>query len=524
MSDIVEICPQCGKIFSEKFEKCSECGSSFDLTEIKTRREDWLKHRKKDGFLTMALKTVAEADFSQIDSALVQAVLRCGDFEALKKVVASGYDNWNVPELLMAAIKAPFPEIMTFLKRTGVDFDRFFADLTAGKLYMSDDLSAPPKKIDKKTASERLRKAIESGSLKKAEYWLQNGADVNYCPYTEKDIDPQKHIWYMHTLPMISQARSLKMAQLLVAHGAKLNDWRILYYMTEYSCCKVDLIQFLVENGAKYCLDKPERNLLATSASDGDLKKFKYIHSLGFDINTGMNTFLFRKNPLRLAVEHGHNDILRYLLENGAKTNIDNKKDDLFNNIGGNETDFLKCLNVLLEFNIDIGRCCLLETAAKKGMLKAAKFLLDHGCPVETYSQDEKRVINFPLLWCVDYDSENKLEMIDLLVSYGASINGIWQYNGSPLREAVTKLEPATVEKLLQHGADPNLQDNKMRELLLDVLYQKPQTKVLKIVKLLVEHGANTKVTFLNSTLLQIARERELPKVVEYFKEIGLKR
>ena len=56
MSDFIEICPQCGKVFFEVQENCS-CGGSFDLTEIKARREKWLKSMKKDGFLTMALKT-----------------------------------------------------------------------------------------------------------------------------------------------------------------------------------------------------------------------------------------------------------------------------------------------------------------------------------------------------------------------------------------------------------------------------------------------------------------------------------
>ena len=110
---------------------------------------------KKNGFLADALKTVAEADFSTVDGNLVRAVLRCGDFEALKKVVLTGYDQWNRLELLMAAIKAPFPEMMAFLTGQGVDFGTFFENLTAGKLYAVSDGAAPiaSESVDTKTAS-----------------------------------------------------------------------------------------------------------------------------------------------------------------------------------------------------------------------------------------------------------------------------------------------------------------------------------------------------------------------------------
>ena len=297
MNDFIEICPQCGKVYWEPCQKCDQCNSTFDLTEVNARHQEWLKFRKKDGFVSAAVKIVAEADFTNIDSKLVEAVFLSGDFEALKKVVAAGYDHWDSPELLMAAIRAPLPEMMAFLKRTNVDLEHFFANLTAGKFYMLGDVSAAPKKVDKMTAYTRLRNAVEAGNIKKVKFWLQNGADVNFCPYTEADIDVKKHIWYIHTLPIISFARSLKMAELLVANGAKLDDWRILPYVTHYS--NLAVVRCLVENGAKYFTGKPERNLLCDAAFNGNLKLFKYLHGLGFDLNKGANDR--GENPLRIA-------------------------------------------------------------------------------------------------------------------------------------------------------------------------------------------------------------------------------
>ena len=521
MSYVAEICPKCGKVFYEMQDNCS-CGENFDLTGFKSRREKWLKSMKKDGFLTMALKTVAEADFSQIDFALVQAVLRCGDFEALKKVVASGYDNWDMPELLMAAIKAPFPEIMAFLKARNVDYESFFKRLTAGEYYAVCEhfVSAAPAPVDTQKASEKLRTAIEYGSIKRAEYWLNNGGDVNFLP--PRKNDGKKESWYVYDeLPMIACVRSVAMAKLLISHGAKLKDWRILHHICFSS--RLDLIRYLVEQGAKYCVDNPERNLLTEVAYNGNTELFKYIHSLGFDMNNG--TDRQGKTPLRIAAEHANSEVIEYLLQNGAKKNIgDAKFGPFYLSIAGEDKKMLKSLKVLTKFNIDIKHCEILDRAASRMNLKSAKYLLENGCPVEKFCPDGKRISIFPLrslMWRLE---NNQLEMIELFLSYGASINGVDQYGNSPLRSAIRSVNPEVVEKLLQNGADPNLQDNGDREFLIEALYQKPQTKVLKMVKLLVEHGANTKVTHFHNTPMQIARSQEYYKVVEYFRSLGLKR
>ena len=115
------------------------------------------------------------------------------------------------------------------------------------------------------------------GDVKKAGFWLQNGGDVNFLEHTE--IDLKKGIWYEDILPIISHVRSLKMAELLVSHGAKMTDWRILPYVVEYGGRDSNVVRYLVEHGAKYCL-------------------------------------------MRIAAEWGNSEILEYLLANGAKINI----------------------------------------------------------------------------------------------------------------------------------------------------------------------------------------------------------
>ena len=113
--------------------------------------------------------------------------------------------------------------------------------------------------------------------------------------------------------------------------------------------------------------------------------------------------------------------------------------------------------------------------------------------------------------------------MIDLLISHGASVNGFDRYLGTPLRSAVKHLEPEVAEKLIRCGADVNLHRENERSNLCEALYLKPKTKVLKIIKLLVENGADTQLKGQGKSARQLAIYRDLDNVAAYFKERGIK-
>ena len=231
------------------------------------------------------------------------------------------------------------------------------------------------------------------------------------------------------------------------------------------------------------------------------------------------------KTPLRIAAEQGRSEILEYLLANGAKTNLGDERFGPFNLNIGSESDgeMLKKLKVLSKFKIDIRHCELLDTAAYRGYIQSAEYLLENGCPVETWRPDGKTLDIHPLWECVSGNRENVLEMIDLLVSHGASINTYKRYGFLPLRTAVEYSEPAVVEKLILCGADVNLHREGERTLFCKALYRKPKTKALKIIKLLVEHGADTHIKNEGRSARQLAAYNDLDNVVAYFKEQGIK-
>ena len=178
----------------------------------------------------------------------------------------------------------------------------------------------------------------------------------------------------------------------------------------------------------------------------------------------------------------------------------------------------------LVKHGINIRRCNLLEHAAYHGADQTVRYLLDHGCPVENAGIGKGVFDIYPLLDCIKGHGQNKLELIDLLVSHGATVNGVYRYGDFPLRAAARVVDPAIVEKLISCGADVNLKDKSGRTALREALYQKPKTKVLQIVKLLVENGADTKKHPEDMySLRQIAVFNELNNVVAYFDERGIK-
>ncbi|XP_062979899.1 ankyrin repeat and SOCS box protein 3 [Elgaria multicarinata webbii] len=126
--------------------------------------------------------------------------------------------------------------------------------------------------------------------------------------------------------------------------------------------------------------------------------------------------------PLFLAVENGHIDVIKLLLQHGA-------------NINGPH-----CWS---EWNS-------LHQAAYQGYPEILKLLLDNGADIE--SLDDFRVT--PLFIAVQY---GKVECVRVLLSYGANVNCQAKDQATPLFIAAQQGRETCVELLLAKGADPNL-------------------------------------------------------------------
>ncbi len=192
------------------------------------------------------------------------------------------------------------------------------------------------------------------------------------------------------------------------------------------------------------CLDEPAVRRLIDS---------------GVDVNTPLpkwngSTLLF------IAVEENKPDLVKFLLEKGAKTNV--KDNQGFTPLNS---------SALQQVN---------NTAQQQAnSVKIAEMLLKNGA--DPNLGKEPPIIQACL--------SRNFKLIKLLVEYGADVNIKAYPNGTPLRCSVHDFQ--ITELLISKGANVNAQDCIGDTVLMNALsYENPE-KAIKIMKLLIEKGAN---------------------------------
>ncbi|XP_051470767.1 ankyrin repeat and SOCS box protein 3 isoform X1 [Apus apus] len=161
---------------------------------------------------------------------------------------------------------------------------------------------------------------------------------------------------------------------------------------------------------------------LHLSACHGSLDSVRVLLEAGADpneVNTEATTTLF------LAVQNGHADIVKFLLQHGA-------------NVKGPHT---------------FSGWNSLHQASFQGCTEIMKILLEKGASKEC--KDDFGIT--PLFVAAQY---GKLESLRLLISHGADVNSQAKDRATPLLIAVQEGHTECVELLLANGADPNLYCN----------------------------------------------------------------
>ena len=148
----------------------------------------------------------------------------------------------------------------------------------------------------------------------------------------------------------------------------------------------------------------------------GHLDVVKYLVSQGADVNEAKNGW----TPLHRAAARGHLDVVKYLVSQGADVNAKN-------NDGG--TPFFM--------------------AAVHGHLDVVKYLVSQGADVNAEDNDGRT----PLHWAA-YNGE--LDIVKYLVSQGVDVNAEDDAGETPLDKAIEENEDEIADFLKQHGAVAN--------------------------------------------------------------------
>ncbi|TAL40289.1 MAG: hypothetical protein EPN97_00120 [Alphaproteobacteria bacterium] len=195
--------------------------------------------------------------------------------------------------------------------------------------------------------------------------------------------------------------------------------------------------------------------------------------------------------PLRAAIQGGHAACVDLLLQHGADPMNEaweggaKKTDEELAKAKGGEIEKLVTA-AARKFHLVI--------AAGENDTGLMKTLLDEGIPIETVDRHGKTA----LLHAVQ---ERKIEAVKLLLEHHANPNYAKDTGRTPLYAAIMKLErysvdpdadPAMMELLLAHGADPNaLHDNKEKESMLWIAVEGKQAAGVAV---LLAHKADPNI------------------------------
>jgi ankyrin repeat protein len=164
------------------------------------------------------------------------------------------------------------------------------------------------------------------------------------------------------------------------------------------------------------CKEKPIHH----AAYDGDLDKVKkIIEKLPNQINV-QDAMDF--TPLHLASGKGHTEIVEFLLNHGADT----------------------------ELETCTGHTPMMLAAwyAGDGKYETIKTLLEHGAKV---NHKEDGDCSTALHYAAMYSGK---EVINLLISYGADVNARDEHHSTPLHQAAMLTNIEAAKALVEHGAD----------------------------------------------------------------------
>ena len=243
----------------------------------------------------------------------------------------------------------------------------------------------------------------------------------------------------------------VEIVKLLLASGADVNltdtlGQSPLFFAIESG--SIDVVGELLESGADvHHLGKTRFNALMQACGQGHLEIVAMLLERGADINGNVPG---EPAPLSIAVMKGHTAVVKMLLERGAETEGSGPRSVL-----------------------------ALTKACIKGDLEMTRLLLEYGA-----NPSPKDFLVSPL-WAAACNGH--LAIVDELLRHDVNIDVVDRTFGrSPLMMACTNEFTTVARRLIDHGANPNLENSHgATPLFYAVEREAPET-----VRLLLENGA----------------------------------
>ncbi|XP_072933067.1 transient receptor potential channel pyrexia-like [Epargyreus clarus] len=295
-----------------------------------------------------------------------------------------------------------------------------------------------------------LHVAAFSGASRSVSYLLSMGADVDYIPK------------YFSPLHCAAFGNSLECAEILIASGASLHA------VVQRAGCEDNLVHCAVRNDALECMElfinKGVDPAYITSGGLNALHlaaELSAVRCLGYllketkiSVNGGTKQRDKECTALHLAATRGYAECVELLLAEGAKANTKNYRG-----------------------------FTALHLAARCSSIETVEVLLRDGNADPNAEDSDKRT---PLHAAV-CRSEQAVDIIDMMVSWGAQVNKKDEYGYSPLHLAAMDGLTQCVETLIFLGADVTSKSKKGHTALSVIVRKTP--KSLAILKHNLDSG-----------------------------------
>jgi ankyrin repeat protein len=366
-----------------------------------------------------------------------------------------------------------------------------------------------------------LLAALSQGHIEVAELLLKRGANVNVRGAEGRTmlLIALSRLQNNYNIPSI--------VKFLLTHGADVNAQDdSLTTSLHLAAQRVQLgaVQILLEHGAdanaKSNYGSTPLCMLLYNSQYKDKDNLVNLALLllkhGAEVNRGV---IGRETPLHLATRWGPGNLVETLLEYGADANAENINGEaplhilLESRING-QGDVPNLTLLLLKHGAEVDRrdhanMTPLHLAAKWAQLGVARILLEHGADANARGKYGSTPLCMLLPQNRFKDEEDVLDLVLLLLKYGAEVNSQNTSTTIPLHLAIrwNLWEPVGI--LLGHGADPNAADIDGKTSLHVVLDNRIED-VPKHTLLLLKHGAEVdRRDKHNQTPLHVALERD---------------
>jgi ankyrin repeat protein len=312
-----------------------------------------------------------------------------------------------------------------------------------------------------------------------------------------------------HNYPLLAAlvGKHIRVAEILLERGANV-DIRGMRERTPLheAIDNVGLVQSLLSRGADVnCQQDDLRSPLHLAAYNGDLKIARLLAEHKADVNSRDNE---GKTPLYLLLEDGsrnEDDILNFarsllqygtgvnirttkewtllhaasfggrleivklLLEHGAVTNVeDNEGSTPLHLVShgkyNSQEHGVGIARLLLEHGVDVNAQTKnlftpLHWAAFKGRLEIAQLLLDHGANAKAESRVHETALH--IVSRGEFDTQEQgVEIARLLMKFGVDIHAQDKDKDTALHSAAFSGRPEITRLLLDHGANPNVEND----------------------------------------------------------------